>query len=62
MSTDTTLATAPTDFASSRNDVDGSICDGVELRREEEEMRFGFAVLQVSSLNVLLCCVVFERG
>ena len=57
LSTDTTLATAPTDFASSRNVVGGSICDGVELRREEEETRFGLAVLQVRSLNVLLCCV-----
>ena len=31
------LATAPTNFASSRNDIGGGICDKVELWCEEEE-------------------------
>ena len=58
------LATAPTNFASSRNDIGGGICDKVELWcEEEEEMRFKFChVPSLKSKCVAVLCLKGANG
>ena len=64
----TILATASTNFASSRNNVGSGICDKVELpcEEEEEEMRFGFCrvpcLIRSEYSNHIVLCLKGAEG